>query len=426
VTGLLAAAFALGATIVAIVLVVPAVRRAGLGPWHPAVAWIALEIVFFGIGSAVIATVDGRAGPALYVGGGILLFAVAVAASDRLASRRSATTPRSDPPAGEPASPIRPPLVIALALVGVAALLPTLISVGIPFLTKDITGSRSEIGGLDLQVLRVTLPAAVLVAVIGAVRDRTPRARLIAIVAFVLAVAAEVALASRYLSVELVAALVIALAIAGRPIPARGLAVIGLIAAVLFVSVGILRAYDQAAGRELDFAVERSVNRILLIQPRTLDALQATIPSEQPFFDGLTWVRRLAPLVGRQDVPNLGYWIYPRMFPDQVTPGYAAPGLAGEAWANFGWFGLVLFALLGVVVERLGALVARRRRETADVVAAALATLFVARTHALGVDGVAVVLALVVAWRLLVAPIGGLARDMQAVVRWRLQAPPGD
>jgi hypothetical protein len=202
--------------------------------------------------------------------------------------------------------------------------------------------------------------------------------------------------------------------------------VIGLIAAVLFVSVGILRAYDQAAGRELDFAVERSVNRTLLIQPRTLDALQATIPSEQPFFDGLTWVRRLAPLVGRQDVPNLGYWIYPRMFPDQVTPGYAAPGLAGEAWANFGWFGLVLFALLGVVVERLGALVARRRRETADVVAAALATLFVARTHALGVDGVAVVLALVVAWRLLVAPIGGLARDMQAVVRWRLQAPPGD
>lgn len=425
-TGPLAAAFVVGATIAAIVLVMPAARRTGLGSWHPAVAWIALEIVFFAIGSAIIAIVDGRMGPALYVGGGILLFAGAVAASDRLASRRIATAPRSDPPGGEPPTPIRPLVVVALALVGVAALLPTLISVGIPFLAKDITGSRSEIGGLDLQVLRVTLPAAVLVAVIGAVREGTPRVRLVAVVAFGLAVAAEVALASRYLSVELVAALVIALAIAGRPVPARGLAAIGLIAAVLFVSVGILRAYDQAAGRELDFAVERSVNRILLIQPRTLDALQGTIPSEQPFFDGLTWVRRLAPLLGRQDVPNLGYWIYPQMFPDQVTPGYAAPGLAGEAWANFGWFGLVLFALLGVVVERLGALIARRRRETADVVAAALATLFVARTHALGVDGVTVVLALVVAWRLLVAPIGGLARDMRAVVRWRLQATQGD
>jgi hypothetical protein len=186
------------------------------------------------------------------------------------------------------------------------------------------------------------------------------------------------------------------------------------------VSVGILRAYDQAAGRELDFAVERTVNRVLLIQPRTLDALQTAIPAEQPFFDGLTWLRRIAPLIGRNDVPNLGYWIYPRLFPDQATPGYAAPGLIGEAWANFGWFGIGLFALLGVFVERLGALIARRRRETADVVAAALATLFVARTHALGLDGVAILLALVVAWRLLVAPISGLAGDLRDVAGWRL------
>jgi hypothetical protein len=191
-------------------------------------------------------------------------------------------------------------------------------------------------------------------------------------------------------------------------------------AAVLFVSIGILRAYDQAAGRELDFAVERSVNRILLIQPRTLDALQTTIPAEQPFFDGLTWVRRLAPMFGRDDVPNLGYWIYPRLFPDQVTVGYAAPGLVGEAWANFGWLGLGLFALLGALVERLGVLIAIRRRETADVVAAALVTLFVARTHALGVDGVAILLVLVVAWRFLVAPVGSMVTDLRAAVAWRV------
>ena len=85
---------------------------------------------------------------------------------------------------------------------------------------------------------------------------------------------------------------------------------------------------------------ERTVNRVLLIQPRTLEALQATIPAEQPFFGGLTWVRRIGPAVGRPDIPNLGYWIYPRLFPGQEPPGYAAPGIIGEAWANFGAAGL--------------------------------------------------------------------------------------
>lgn len=415
----LAAAFVLGAMIVGLVLVAPAARRTGLGLWHPAVAWLALEFVFFGVGSAVLAVTDGRAGPARYVGAAVLAFGLAVAVSDRLARRR-ALRPSSGDAGEDPPTPIRPAVVVALAVVGVLALVPTLAAVGIPFLAGDITGARSEVGGLDLQILRVALPAAVLVAVMSAIRGDTRRARIIAVAAFGIAVAAELALASRYLSAELVAAVVLGLAIAGRPVPARVLAGIGLVGVLLFVSVGILRAYDQAAGRELAFAVERTVNRVVLIQPRTLDALQSAIPAEEPFFDGLTWLRRLGPVLGRDDIPNLGYWIYPRLFPGQTTPGYAAPGLIGEAWANFGWFGLGIFAALGILVERLGALIARRRRETADVVLAALATLFVARTHALGLNGLLILAVLAVLWRFLVAPIGGLARDLRSVAAWRL------
>jgi hypothetical protein len=255
--------------------------------------------------------------------------------------------------------------------------------------------------------------------VIGALGVEGRRARLIALASFVIAIGVEVALASRYLSVELVAVVVLGLAYAGRPVPVRPLIAIAVVGALLFVSVGILRAYDQAAGREVAFAAERTVNRIVLIQPRTLDAIQAAIPAEEPFFDGLTWLRRLGPLLGRDDIPNLGYWIYPRLFPSQVTPGYAAPGVIGEAWANFGWAGIGLFTALGLVVERLGALVARRRT-TADVVAAALATLFVARTHAIGLNGIAILVVLVVAWRLLVAPVGDLARDARAAAGWRI------
>jgi hypothetical protein len=417
---LLAAVLVLVAMFAGGVLVTPAARRTGLGWWHPAIAWIALELVFFGVGSATLAAIEGRWEAAIYSGAAVVIFGLSVAASNRLAVRRAVSLPNSDQAAVEPPRTIRPAVVIALAIVGVAALLPTIASVGIPFLAGDITGARSEVGGLELQLLRVALPAAVLVAVIGAIRSGTRRARTIALLAFGIAVGAELALASRYLSAELVAAVVLGVAFAGRPIPARALAAIGLVGAVLFVSVGILRAYDQAAGRELDFAVERTVNRILLIEPRTLDALQATIPAEEPFFGGLTWLRRLGPLFGREDIPNLGYWIYPRLFPDQATAGYAAPGLVGEAWANFGWLGLAIFAALGLLAERLGTLIAARRRDTADIVAAALATLFLARTHALGLNGLLILVVLVAAWRLLVARIGNLAKDMRAAAAWRL------
>jgi hypothetical protein len=416
----LAATLVLAAMVAGVLLVVPAARRTGLRAWHPAVAWVALELVFFGVGSAILAAFDGRSGPALYAGASVLVFGLAVAASDRLAQRRAGDRPQADADAVEPPTPIRPVVVVGLAVVGVAALLPTLAAVGIPFLAGDITGARSEVGGLDLQVLRVALPAAVLVAVIQAIRADTRRARTMALAAFAIAVGAELALASRYLSAELVAAVVVGLAIAGRPIPGRALLAIGLVGAMLFVSVGILRAYDQAAGRELAFAAERTVNRVLLIEPRTLDALQAAIPSQEPYFGGLTWLRRLGPLFGRHDIPNLGYWIYPRLFPEQTTPGYAAPGLVGEAWANFGWLGLAMFAVLGLLVERLGALIAVRRRETADIVTAALATLFIARTHAIGLNGLVVLIFLLAAWRLLVAPLGGLARDLRAAAAWRL------
>jgi hypothetical protein len=420
---LLAAAADIGAIVAAAWFMLPAFRRTGLGIWHPALAWLVLEVIFFGAGAAILAITDGRTDPAIYVGGVLLVFGLAVRGSDRFAQSRLR---RADPPdtattrslPDEP-DPIRTGVVVALVAVGVAALVPTLVAVGIPFLAGDITGARSEIGGLDLQLLRVALPAAVLVAVLVAVRSGDRRSRLIAIAAFAMAVAAELALASRYLSAELVAATILGLGIGRRPVPARALAVVGIVAAVIFVTVGILRAYDQAAGHEVDFALDRTINRVLLIEPRTLDALQTAIPAEQPFFGGLTWLRRLAPLFGRDDLPNLGYWIYPRLFPDQVTPGYAAPGLIGEAWANFGWAGLAIFAALGLAVERLAALVALRRRSIADIVAAALVTLFVARTHALGLDGLAVVVALVIGWRVAAAPLDGLGADLRRTVSWQ-------
>ncbi len=212
-----------------------------------------------------------------------------------------------------------------------------------------------------------------------------------------------VSLASRYLVIELLAALVLAWLLTGRSIPVRPAAVAILIGVVGFVAVGVLRAPEDFATDTGRTALERTVGRIFLVQPRTLDALMTTIPADEPYFLGLTWFRRVGPLVGREDIPNLGYWIYPHVVEaPQDVAGYAAPGLIGEVWANFGPAGVALFVLFGVGLEALAAWVAAHRARVVDLTAAALAILFVARTHALGLLGMGLLLGLVLAWWLLV------------------------
>jgi len=401
-----------------------AARRTNLGVWHPALAWLGLEAVFFGIGSAALAMEDGRLGPAWDVAASVMAFGLAVAASDAIGRRRSdvttirASTERPDLAASDEPG-IRWPVVAGMIGVGVVALLPTLLIVGLPALTPDITAARSAIGGLELQPLRVAIPAGLAAAVVVAVRNGSPGLRAVTLAAMVIALGVELALASRYLAAELAAAVVIALGLAGRRLPARALALAAGGGLALFLTIGVLRAAGDTNGRPVEFAVERSISRVFLIQPRTLDALQTAIPAEVPYFGGLTWIRRLAPLIGRDDVPNLGYWIYPRLFPDQPTPGYAAPGILGEAWANFGPFGVAVAAGLGILAERLGAWIAARRTAVADIAAGAVASLFLARTHAVGLTGLIVLVVLVVAWRLLAAPAANVRSELARNVSWR-------
>ena len=408
---------------VAAALAIPATRRTGLGIWHPVIAWLVLDAVFFGVGSIRLA-IDGRVGPALYVAGAALALGFGVAVSDRLARQRATAgsaaapdpSPETSPEGARHLGSWRPAVAIGLAALGMALVLPTLLRVGLPALADDITGARSELTGLTVQELRVAFPALALGLLLTAAgRPRAWQAASYAAIVGLLVF--DLALASRYLGAELVAVLLVGVGLAGWRLPWRWLATVAVIGIVAFGGIQVLRAYDQAAGRELAFAVERTVNRVILIQPRTLEALQDVIPDEQPYFGGLTWARRLGPVLGRPDIPNLGYWIYPRVFPDQDPPGYLAPGIVGEAWANFGPAGLGLFVLLGILVERLGAVLAWRRRGTGDVIAGAIAVVFVARTHALGVNGLAILVALVVG----VATPGG-RRHSRALARY----PDGD
>jgi hypothetical protein len=417
--GILAAVAVVGAFGGAFLLVLPAARRT-LGILHPAVAWLALEAVFFGVGSIALAVMDGKRGPALYVAGAVLAAGAGTWLADRASRRREGDIPAMNGRLEvEQGWRRRGPLLLALA--SIVAIAPTLIATGIPLLTGDITAARSEITGLAVQFVRVALPGLAGAWLLGATSGQAPFGRpLLAWVALVATLVFSFSLGGRYLPLELSAAVVIAWLLSGRRLPGRQAIAVGVLAAALFVAYGVARAPDRAAGNPLGFAVERTVSRLFLVQPRTLAALQERIPAEEPFFLGSTWLRRIGPLIGRE-IPNLGYWIYPRVVTgDQATAGYAAPGLLGEAWANFGIAGLGLFGLLGVLCERLGAIVAHRRTRVVDVVGGSLAILFVARTHALGLMGLGLLLVLVLGWRWLAGADAGLWRDLLAAARWRL------
>src|SRR3989442_4040081 len=241
---LLAALLVVAAFVAAGLLVLPACRRTALGRWHPAVAWLALELVFFGVGSVVIA-LEGDAGVALYLAGAVLAFGVATWASDRIAGRRGAMP--AAPESGDPAR-VRPVVAAILVAVGILAIAPILLRVGIPFLVPDITAARVEVAGLAVQLLRVAFPGAVVAALVVFLRGRSRRAGWMAVALLGAALLFDIGLASRYLAAELVAAAVIAAGLAGARLPRAAVIAGGATALVGFGGNHGPRASQQAAG----------------------------------------------------------------------------------------------------------------------------------------------------------------------------------
>jgi hypothetical protein len=404
-SGAIAAAFLLFGFGAAVALVVPLATRRRLGILHPVAVWLGLEAVFFGVGSLALALGEERPGPALYLGACVFAAALGAVLAHRFGPFAAGALPPPSPALRpRPETGLHRWVPAILAAAAAALLLPAILTTGLPLLSADATTARTALVGLPVQFIRVAIPGLAGVLLLEAMAGRPAFGRRTATWLVIgLLAALMVGLASRYLVIELVAALVLAWLLAGRAISLRVAAVAAIIGLAGFVAIGVLRAPEDFASGTAVVASQRTVSRLFLVQPRTLDALQATIPSEQPYFLGLTWFRRAGRLVGRDDIPNLGYWIYPKVVDaPQAVAGYAAPGLIGEAWANFGPAGVGLFGLLGFGLEGLAAWVAGHRTRVVDIVAGALAILFVARTHALGLLGLAVLLVLVVGWRLLV------------------------
>ena len=187
-------------------------------------------------------------------------------------------------------------------------------------------------------------------------------------------------------------------------------AALGAGALVLFVGVQLLRVGPEggfsSAADVAEFAVRRTIDRVLLIHPKTLELVARDIPAREPYFGGATYVRRIAVLLGQEDRPALGYWIYERLFPGE-TGGFAAPGVLGEAWANGGpVLSVVLMVALGVLAQVAGKKVALLPPGATNLAFAALVSVAIARSYATNLNGMLITLAVATAWWIATTPTG--------------------
>jgi hypothetical protein len=289
-----------------------------------------------------------------------------------------------------------------LALIGLGCVGYLIATNGLPLLAPDPQASRAGFSGLVFDMFRWLVPPAALAALAFAIASGERRGIWLATAGIAAVAGLEVLLASRALPFELaIGALLIGWWGGRRPRTGVwiGLAALGL---VVFVGVQLVRVGPDGgfsgASDAAGFAVRRTIDRVALIHPRTLEVVATRIPAEEPFFGGSTYIRRLAVALGGDERPTLGYWIYERLFPSQPG-GFAAPGVAGEAWANGGPLLMVpLMAGLGAIAVWLGRFVARLPGGPADRVLAALLVMATARTYATSLNGFLLTVAVAFGW----------------------------
>jgi hypothetical protein len=366
-------------------------------PATPARLVVIVYAVMYGVGSVVLA-VTGEATTGPIVTG---LAFLAIGAGAWLGRRLLG--PVTGMAAGAEVGSIRPAVIVLLAAVGLVAFASLAGQYGVPLISADPQAARAGYGGIRIDTFRWLVPPAALVALAVALARPSRAAWAIAAASLTLVVGLEVLAASRALPFELGIAGVLIVLWAGRRLAARGWLALGIAAAVLFLGVQFARIGNEGGfSGALDaagFGVRRTVDRVLLIHPRTIDLVARSFPGEHPFMAGATYVRWLSPLIGSEPAPALGSTLFQALFPGEPPGGFAAPGLLGEAWANGGpLLAAVLMVMLGLVAVGLTRVADGLSAGTVDRTVAAVLAVALARTYAASLNGFLLTAAVTVAW----------------------------
>lgn len=329
--------------------------------------------------------------------------------------------------AGPPAVPtgivtgtIRVRVVLVLVAVGLAMYAWLAVDYGVPLLSSHAQAARLGWAGARLDLFRWLVPPAAVLCFGFALATRRRDMAIVATGALAAVGVLEIAFASRALPLELgLAALLVALW-AGRRLGRRGWLLVG--AAVVLVFYGVLFARMAPAGRFSDpldtlmFAVNRAIDRVVLIQPRTVDVVVDVYPAEAPYVAGASYFRWLDSLRGGAPPPPLGTELFHRLFPSEPPGGFVAPGLLAEAYANFGpvWALLVMVAL-GALAARVGLWLPHGSPDAATLALAGLVVVALLRTYATSLNGFLLTFGAAVGWWFLVE--SGSASRLRAALR---------
>lgn len=384
---------------------------APLDPTSPVRLTVLAYLAFYGIGSLILLVTGESGGPGpLLVGTGMLAFGIGAWVAAHLfgetppMGREAPDAPAATAVAGR----YWAWMVVGLAVVGLVAVAVLIAQHGIPLIARNPQASRAGFAGPIFDLFRWLVPPAALVAFAVALSTGQARDRWIAGGALLAVGGLELALASRALPLELAIEALLVAWWAGRRVSARVAASLAAATLVLFVGVQLVRVGPEGgfsgAADVAGFAVKRTVDRVLLVHPRTLELVASQIPTHEPYFAGATYIRRLAVLLGQGERQALGYWIYERLFPGE-TGGFAAPGVLGEAWANGGpIFAFAIMIALGILAGAAGRRLATLPRGPTNVVFSALVAVAIARSYATSLNGLLLTLAVTIAWWIATTP----------------------
>lgn len=389
--------------------------------WTPVRVLVLGYLILEGLGAVALAAGGEAIDGPLLIGGSFVAIGIGASLVRRLVGPSSR-------PAGITTGTIRIPVALALVGVGLAMYVWLAVDHGVPLLGGQAQAARLSWAGARLDLFRWLVPPAALLCLGFALATRRRDAAIMAGGALAAVVALEVAFASRALPLELgLAALLIGLW-AGRHIGGRSWILVGAAAALVFF--GVLFARIAPGGSftgPLDaftFAVNRAIDRVILVHPRTVDIIVDVYPADAPYIAGASYVRWLDYLRGVEPPPPLGRKLFERLFPDEPPGGFASPGVLGEAYANFGpvW-ALLVMGTLGAMAALIGRWLSVARPDAATLTLASLIVVALLRTYATSLNGFLLTVAAAMGWWLLVD--SGTAGRLLAGVRALPQLPSG-
>ena len=366
-------------------------------PAHPVRVLVLVYVAFYGAGSIALAAAgEATAGP-LVVGAAFVVLAGGVWLGKLLFGQPVDFQPEAT------VGSVRALAAAAAALVGMAGYSWLAVEHGIPLLSDDPQTTRSHYGGVRFDAFRWLVPPAALVTLGLALARPSRRAWIAAIAITAGVVGLEALAASRALPFELGMAGILTAMWAGRRIAPRNWLAIALAGLILFLGVQFARIGDRGGFSDpaaaVSFAVNRTIGRVVLIHPRTIETVVMTFPEEEPYLAGGTYVRWLSGVMGTERPESLGSMLFRRLFPDEPVGGFAAPGLLGEAWANGGPVLAALFMLLlGILASTLSSLARGMSSGAVDRTIAALLTVALARTYAMSLNGFLLTVIVTTAW----------------------------